>query len=281
MFFGSFRERFVLSRFRTYSISSFRHSILRPLFFFSAAGGHLGRTKTREKIQRKFYWFKMSADIDEFVKTCDKCQRFSAKFRKPKAELHPIRVTRATPWYMVSRRFSRLSLSLSRVSSVRLFTLSFSLFLSQIGIDLVGPLPVTPAGNRYVCVVTDYFSKWAEAKAIPSKRTDGVAAFFYELICRFGCPRVVISDQGREFCSALLDSVFALTGADHRITSAYHPQTNGQTERFNGTLQKMVLKQVDENREAWEDYLDSSLFSYRTAVHSTTKYTPFFLMYGR
>ena len=66
-----------------------------------------------------------------------------------------------------------------------------------------------------------------------------------------------------------------------KITSAYHPQTNGLDERFNQTLQRQLLKFVESKQDTWDLYLDSILFSYRVSVHDSTKYSPFFLVYGR
>ena len=82
----------------------------------------------------------------------------------------------------------------------------------------------------------DYFSKWPEAKAIPTKEAIHVAEFLYELFMRHGIPKVLISNQGREFCNAVCDMLLERTGVEHRMTSAYYPQTNGLTERFNQTL---------------------------------------------
>ena len=81
---------------------------------------------------------------------------------------------------------------------------------------------------------------------------------------------MVISDQGREFVNSVKAELFALTGTEHRITSAYHPQTNGLTERFNQTLQTALIKIVNENQNDWEEHLSAVLFAYRTAVQKAT-----------
>ncbi|KAL5457687.1 hypothetical protein EMCRGX_G034973 [Ephydatia muelleri] len=88
-------------------------------------------------------------------------------------------------------------------------------------------------------------------------------------------------DQGREFVNALNEKLFLLTGTEHRIASAYHPQTNGLDERKNQTVTKSLVKYNNADQDDWDEHLESVLFSYRTSVHATTKYTPFFLMYGR
>ena len=82
---------------------------------------------------------------------------------------------------------------------------------ANIGIDLVGPLPKTLSGNKYIMTVTDFFSKWPEAKAIPTKEARNVAEFLYALFMRHGFCPYVISDQGREFCNQITDCLFELT----------------------------------------------------------------------
>lgn len=120
-----------------------------------------------------------------------------------------------------------------------------------------------------------------EAKALPTKESSGVAKFLYSLICRHGVPKKVQSDQGREFVNSVNDHLFKITGVKHIISLAYHPQTNGLIERFNQTLQRSLLKMVKEKENEWENYLDSVLFAYRTSKQASTKFSPFFLLYGR
>ena len=133
----------------------------------------------------------------------------------------------------------------------------------------------------YIITCTDYYSKWPEAAALLTKEADGVANFLYSLFCRHGMPKRVQSDQGREFVNSLNDKLFRLTGVQHIISTAYHPQTNGLDERFNQTLQRSLLKMVDENQNQWNKSLDSVLFAYRSSRQASTKYSPFYLMYNR
>ena len=92
---------------------------------------------------------------------------------------------------------------------------------------------------------------------------------------------VLISDQGREFVNSVKAELFARTGTEHHVTSAYHPQTNGLTERFNQTLQTALVKMVNENQNDWEDHLSAVLFAYRTAQQKATKLSPFEILYCR
>ena len=98
---------------------------------------------------------------------------------------------------------------------------------------------------------------------------------------RFGCCEVIISDQGREFVNKLEEELLRLTGTDHRVTSAYHPQTNGLTERFNQTLQAALVKVINDTQDDWDEHLPAILFAYRTSLQKATQLTPFELMYCR
>ena len=148
---------------------------------------------------------------------------------------------------------------------------------NKIGIEL----PMSKSGNRYCITLTDYFSKWVEAAPIPTKEATHVAAFVYKMILRHGCPLEIVSDQGREFCNKLMDSLEELTGFKHKITSAYHPQSNGLDERFNQTLKSQLQKLVNDHQDDWDDLLDNILFAYRSSRQDSTKCSPFLLMYGR
>ena len=91
----------------------------------------------------------------------------------------------------------------------------------------------------------------------------------------------LITDQGREFCNDLNDTFCKKMGINHRLASPYHPQTGGLTERFNRTLCTMLSSLVNKEHDNWDDKLTSVLFAYRTTKHTSTKKTPFYLVYGR
>ena len=90
-----------------------------------------------------------------------------------------------------------------------------------------------------------------------------------------------MSDQGREFVNSLNGELFKLTRVNHIISTAYHPQTNGLVEKFNETLQRSLLKIVRENQGNWCKYLEQVVFAYNTSKQASTKYSPFFVLYGR
>ena len=148
--------------------------------------------------------------------------------------------------------------------------------------DIVGPLPKTKNGNLYIVVATEYLTKWPEARAIPNAKASSVVSFFYEdIICRHGCPKEILTDRGTHFVNEMLDSLCGNLGVKHKLSTAYHPQTNGLVERFNRTLCEALAKYANENKDDWDLYLSSVLFAYRTKRHSTTRHEPFYLMYGR
>ena len=98
---------------------------------------------------------------------------------------------------------------------------------------------------------------------------------------RYGCTKITISDQGREFVNRVNESLFAQTRTEHRISTAYHPQTNGLVERYNQTLQRSLLKLVNKQQDNWDEFIDGVLFAYRTSKQKSTQFTPFELMYCR
>jgi hypothetical protein len=209
--------------------------------------GHFGIEATYNRARSRYYWPNLYKTIAEYIRSCDTCQRQGAPV--PHEELHPIPVNKS---------------------------------FDRVGIDIVGPLSVTTNGNRYIVVATEYLTKWPEARAIKDTKATTIAKFIYEeIICRHGCPKVLLSDQGTPFCNELVDSLCQLMNIRHRLSSAYHPQTNGLTERFNKTLCTTLAKYVSDYGDTWDNFLNAALFAYRTVQNHTTKYTPFKLLYGR
>ena len=172
----------------------------------------------------------------------------------------------------------------------------------QVGIDLIGPLQETPRGNKYIVTLVDYFSKSTSRQdcergcSLPLQDDVQVMLFLdwihqyctiviYTLnmlndSLRYGCTKIVISDQGREFVNHVSQELFELTKTRHQISTAYHPQTNGLVERFNQTMQRSLLKLVKKEQDDWDQYIDGVLFGYRTAIQKSTKKTPIEVMYS-
>lgn len=151
--------------------------------------------------------------------------------------------------------------------------------LERIGIDLISMPEVD--GLRYVAIAIDYLSKYTYAKPLKDKSAASVADFIFEWVCQFGCPEVQINDQGKEFCNEVIAELHYRTGTDQRVTAAYHPQTNGLVENFNGTGKTGLLKVLNEHIEEWPSALPGVLFAHRTQQHRSTGYSPFFALFGQ
>ena len=188
----------------------------------------------------------MKKDIQEYIKNCEQCQMRGDKGGEE--FLNPIKVTKA--WEMI-------------------------------GMDFIGPIKRSRRGNKYILVITEYLTKWVEAKAMREATGEKVAEYLYkEIICRHGCPKVILSDRGTHFNNKVVQDLCNRFQIRQQLSSPYHPQTNGLTERFNKTLCETLAKSL-ENENQWDEYIESALFAYRTIKHSTTGQTPFYMMYGR
>jgi len=136
-------------------------------------------------------------------------------------------------------------------------------------------------GNKYILVITDYLTKWPEAKALPEATAENVVEFIYrDIICRHGCPGVILSNRGTHFKNKLVDGLCEKFKIKHKLSSPYHSQTNRLVERFNRTLCETLAK-ISEEENQWDEHIEPALFAYRMIKHGTTKKTPFFMMYGR
>ncbi len=212
--------------------------------------GHLGPSKTLSKISTYYYWPSIYKDVLNFCRTCIKCQQGKRPPRYNKEPLQNLPITNR-PFEMVA-------------------------------VDVLGPLPQTFQGNRYIIIYMDYFSKWPEATATSDQKADTTArTFIQDIICRHGCPTKLLSDRGKNFMSELMQSVCATLGVKKIQTSPYHPQSDGMVEKFNSTILKILSMYCEKNQRDWDEYLSLALFAYRTATHESTGESPFYLLYGR
>ncbi|RXN14934.1 gag-pol fusion [Labeo rohita] len=204
-------------------------------FHASPYGAHCGTEKTKLAISSRFYWPGMGVDIDKWVLQCADCQ------------------------------FSRLSRSPS--------TSQYVYPLELLGMDLVGKVTRTKKGNEYICVLVDYYTKWAEAYAIPNKSATVVSRCIINFFYRFGAPKRILTDQGTEFVNQINRELcgFLSVERSHRHRLKYHPQTNGLVEKLNGTIQRALCKLVDSQSEKWDEYLDAVMFGLRTKTQLTTR----------
>ena len=146
--------------------------------------------------------------------------------------------------------------------------------------DFLGPLPRTAKGNSYVLVLSDLFTKDVQCYSLPDQSALSVADCIIDLISRFGVPKELLTDQGRQFESSLIRTVCDKLGIRKLRTSPYRPQCDGQTERFNRTLCDSLTILVNENQSDWDVWLPVAVGAYRTSVHTTTGFSPFELVHG-
>ena len=152
---------------------------------------------------------------------------------------------------------------------------------AQWGIDIVSPLPQGKGQVKFLLVATKYFTKWVEAKELATIIEAKIQNFMWKnIICRFGIPRTIISDNGQQFDSQSFRDFCSSLGIKNQFSSPGHPQANGQTEVTNRTLLKIIKAKLDDTKGAWPEELPSVLWAYRTIVRTPTRETPFKLIYG-
>ncbi|CAF5091467.1 unnamed protein product, partial [Rotaria sp. Silwood1] len=179
---------------------------------------------------------------------CILCQQYKSNNQKPGGLMKPIIVSE--PWHTV-------------------------------GIDITGPLPKTRRGNRFILVVVDYFTKWVELFPLQSIKSTIIAQLFLdEVICRFGFPIRVISDNGVQFLSKIFIQLCNILGIQHQRTPLYHPQSN-LSERINRTLKPMLASLAHNDSKSWDLKLSQIAFALRTAPSESTDNSTAFLMFGR
>ena len=210
--------------------------------------GHKGSQITYNKIHSRYYWKNLFSEVENYCKTCNECAKKKV-LHEIKAPLYPI--TAQTPF-------------------------------EKVGLDIIGPLPITDTGNTHILVFIDYLTKWTES--IPLSQTDApeIAKHLYsELICRHGTPEVIITDNASNFASKLMTEVCKILRISLQFAPTYHSMGNGAVERLIQTLTRTIALYVSQNQKDWDCILPGILFGYRTSRHTSTKETPFHLLYGR
>ena len=150
----------------------------------------------------------------------------------------------------------------------------------RVPLDLLDMLVTTAKGNRYVLVMVYCFSRWTEACPLPDETALTVAdAFFQHIVCRFGMPMVIHSDQGREFEDKIMQELCTMGGSHKTKTTPYHPESDGTVERFNRTLLMMLAMFAGENCDDWDNLLPAVMMTYRSSVHESTCFSPYRLMF--
>ena len=209
--------------------------------------GHFQTLSTMNRIKEKYWWKGMERDTIDVIAKCIPCQENHALIHKE----HPARATQ------------------------------ISYIHERIGIDLVGGFPETEEGYIGVMIITEYLTKYAVVYPIKSKGAKEIAENLFNYIGMFGPPKIILSDQGTEFCNKIVAELLKVVGVEHRVTSAYNPRTNGQAERFNKIFVETLRKFLGENVSLWNKWIPFVTLAYRTRIHSSTGFTPFELMFAR
>ena len=209
-----------------------------------------GVEKTVEKLKRFWFWPGMVRDVEDYVASCSVCQKTKHGTAKPPGLLQPIRAKH--PWHIIT-------------------------------LDFVGKFaPGRLTGNTMCLVLVDKFSKYVVLESVPetvnAEQTADV--LLKRVITQFGVPEIVISDRGPQFSSEVWQRVLKLLGSQAALASAHHPQTDGQSERAIQTLLRLIRAFASEQENLWEELLPLLQFALNDTYCSSTKNTPFRVLYG-
>ena len=214
-------------------------------------GAHFGQDKLRALLMTRFYFPHMSSRIDAYVSSCEHCQRNKSYTANRRGVPQPHKVP--------LRRFDVIS------------------------IDIMCGFPPTTSGQDAVVVFTDRLTKriWIEAISSAISAKELAHIFFRTVFRNQGMPRKILSDRGPQFISTFWAEFFKLLKTDIRLTSSYHPQANGGTERANRTLLESLRCFVNARQDNWSDHLVYFEFAYNQSVNPATGYSPFVLMFAQ
>ena len=211
-------------------------------------GGHQGIARTIDAVKQRFWWPGMKRDLIRWCQTCEPCQ---------KRKRHP---------------HARTPLTQDQVGAP----------LERMACDILSFTTESAQGNVCALVVSDYFSKWAKVIPLPDHQAETVAnALVTEVFLPFGVPRIMHTDQGREFQSDLLRHLYELLEVKKTRTSPYRPQSDGQVERLNRTILDMLAKFCSDNTETWDEMVPFVVGAYNATKHASTGLTPNMLFLGR
>ena len=225
-----------------------RHDIIHHMHS-ALISGHVGVKRTKEKISKSYYWFNLNEDVKSYIRKCDICAADKPPPKTPRAPMGHL--VSGAPW-------------------------------DTLALDYLGPLPCTARGNKYILVITDHFTKYVEVLAVPNQHAEDCASrVVNEVIARWGTPLRIHSDQGSTFESHVFKEMCELLEVKKSRTSARNPRGNGQTERFNRTLLKMIRAYLTGEQEDWDLHLGCLAGAYRSSPNESTHLTPNLLNLGR
>ena len=223
---------------------SIKRKILQ-LYHDSPMAGHQGVTGTSEQVARGYYWLNMNEYISDYVGGCRTCQMAKKKSIKAHGKLRPLE-TPEGPWQWTES-------------------------------DLVGPLPPSK-GKNAIYVVTDRFTKYAYFIPCTDKETAQSLAKLHEryVWSQEGLPKIHSTDRGPQFNAEFTRELYKSLGIEQRLSTAYHPQTQGQVESLNGWLETYLRMYVGHRQDDWMDHLHRAQFAWNNHHHSSIGTTPFF-----
>lgn len=212
-------------------------------------GAHCGDRKMYKTLQRDYYWPGLAVDCYNVVRSCVICAKERVRRNEKKA---PMKLFPATAP------------------------------LEDISMDILGPLIETPHGNAYILVITDRYSKLTRSIPMSSvKAIDVARTFLSHWVYAYGPPKSMLTDNGTQFASRFLLETYRILGIKGVFTATYHPQTNGQPERYNSTLLAALRNFVGEHPKTWDQYAEALSFGYNSHVHDVIGFAPFDLVVSR
>ena len=213
------------------------------------SSGHEGYLKTLKRVRQQYWWPHMTVDIKKYVESCQDCQRNKASTQKPHGLLQPLQLATA-PW-------------------------------TSISLDFITDLPDSH-GHTGILVIVDRFTKAAEFIACSSGMSaEDTAWLLIDHVYRHhGLPKDIVSDRGTQFTSKFWKAIMDQLKVQLNMSTAFHPQTDGQTERVNQVLEQYLRAYVNARQDNWSRLLPMAQFCYNSAYHASTKMTPFYANYG-
>ncbi|XP_055821987.1 uncharacterized protein LOC129890460 [Solanum dulcamara] len=213
-------------------------------------GTHMnGLTLAKEILRADYFWMTMEHDCCKYVQKCHQCQLHGDLIRLPPHELNVM----SSPW---------------------------QLFVAR-GMDIIGLIePTASNGHRFILVSIDYFTKWVEVASYKSVTKKVVVDFVHNnLICRFGIPDSIITDNRENLNSHLMKEICEKFKINHRNSTMYRPQMNGAVKAANKNIKKILRKMID-NHRVWHEIFSYALLGYRTTIRTSIGATPYLLVYG-